>query len=631
MKKAIMTLMSGFIGLSLTSAVQAAPLPGSVAISSDITTDTILSADNVYHLTAPIFVRNGASLTIPAGTVIATDPADDGGLVVTRDSQLFILGTPDNPVIMTTTADVATWDADPTHPTGKNPKTGTWRETANEWRNLTILGNGVISASEFGGSPIGPKINPTCGDPGAGAPFTACYHNPQVVDGSAQKNMEGLTASDPGSGDVNDIRYGGADDTDDSGTIRYLSIRYTGRVLGAGDELNGLSLGGIGSGTDITGVEIMNNVDDGIEIWGGKVCLNKFSIWNIGDDSLDFDQGWRGQAQYGLIVQGYALDASQGSGTGDNLVEHDGGEQADVQPTSTASLSNLTIIGEPTSGDGATTWRDNANVQYRKTLFIDFGEELVRLDNVDGDGGTGYGTGGTLSFLDRWSTAYNTYPTVNAGSGAFASNASFYSAQSSGTLAEISDSVVYHYDPANQWPAGVDGDDEASNVGAFPGFGSSGAPLNNVVASVAPIKSLTRSAQALKGGKLWTRVVSLDPLPANDGLVAQNTVPTSGCCIEQTNFRGAFSPNKNWLKGWSASDAFGFIAGDDPVNVSLTASVAFETQDGVLYQIEESCDGVNFDPIAVVEGDGSVMNYSDLEDFDSSKVYQVNVITPTAI
>jgi hypothetical protein len=83
----------------------------------------------------------------------------------------------------------------------------------------------------------------------------------------------------------------------------------------------------------------MNNVDDGIEIWGGTVNLKYFSIWNIGDDSFDVDQGWRGKAQFGLIVQGYSLDANQGSGVGDNVFETDGAEDSDAQPVTTAPRS----------------------------------------------------------------------------------------------------------------------------------------------------------------------------------------------------------------------------------------------------------------------------------------------------
>jgi hypothetical protein len=121
--------------------------------------------------------------------------------------------------------------------------------------------------------------------------------------------MEGLVADFPGDPKV---LYGGGDDDDDSGSIQYLSIRYGGRVVGLNNELNGLSLGGIGRGTDISFVEVMNNVDDGIEIWGGTFNLKNFIITNIGDDGLDIDQGFRGKIQFGLITQGYSLDAPQG-------------------------------------------------------------------------------------------------------------------------------------------------------------------------------------------------------------------------------------------------------------------------------------------------------------------------------
>ena len=117
------------------------------------------------------------------------------------------------------------------------------------------------------------------------------------------------------------VTGGGGNDDDDSGTISYLSLRYGGKVVGLTNELNGLSLGGIGRGTDIHHVDIMNNVDDGVEIWGGTVNLKYLNVWNIGDDTFDVDQGWRGKAQFGLIVQGHSLDAAQGSGVGDNALE----------------------------------------------------------------------------------------------------------------------------------------------------------------------------------------------------------------------------------------------------------------------------------------------------------------------
>jgi hypothetical protein len=283
------------------------PAPGAQPADL-ITVSTTWTAANVYDLQDQIFVMPGATLTIEAGTRIASTPTANGSgsLAVTRGAQIFVNGTADAPVVMTSAAD-----------------NGTWREAANEWGNLTIMGNGLISASHADGQPVEVNNN------------GVIRVNTKLPDGLNQKQMEGLTAGSPGDPKV---LYGGNNDDDDSGSISYLSIRYGGRVIGLNNELNGLSLGGIGRATEIDHVEIMNNVDDGIEIWGGTVNLKYFSIWNVGDDSFDVDQGWRGKAQFGLIVQGYSLDADQGSGVGDNAFETDGAEDSDAQPVTTATI-----------------------------------------------------------------------------------------------------------------------------------------------------------------------------------------------------------------------------------------------------------------------------------------------------
>lgn len=347
MKNMRKIVLAAFTTLFFTSAASAA----TVKVSKNIDTSTAWTADNVYRLEGQIFVLPGASLTIEAGTVIASTTDAGGSLAVARGAKIFVNGTEDNPVIMTSTDDVATWEKDSSHPSGGDPKTGTWREGANEWGNLTIMGEGVISASHSKGLQVG--------------------SNTKDPSGLNEAQMEGLT-------DANYSLYGGADDNDDSGSISYLSLRYAGKVVGLGNELNGLSLGGIGRETDIDHVEIMNNVDDGIEIWGGTVNLKYASIWNVGDDSFDVDQGWRGKAQFLFVVQGYSVDAKQGSGVGDNCFEMDGAEDSDAQPVTTSVIYNATVIGNPLDGDHGTAWRDNARVQFRNCIFMDLGEKLVK-------------------------------------------------------------------------------------------------------------------------------------------------------------------------------------------------------------------------------------------------------------
>jgi hypothetical protein len=484
---------------------------GEVLVTTDITTSTTWTADNTYNLQDQIYVRNGATLTIQPGTIIASTTNIGGSLAVTRGSQIFALGTAKKPIIFTSKADRATWT--------NGPRTGTWREAQNEWGNLTIMGEAYVSENAVIGN-------------------TATCNAANVGD------MEGLV-----NGPTTD-RYGGGDDDDDSGTLKFLSIRYGGKRIGLNNELNGLSLGGIGRGTDIHHIEIMNNVDDGIEIWGGTVNVKYFSIWNVGDDSFDVDQGYRGKVQFGLIVQGYSSQAAQGSGTGDNVFEVDGAEQSDYQPVTTTVVYNVTAIGQPVSGDHGTAWRDNARVQYRNCIFMDLGERLVSFDNVDGDGGLGYGIGGTLSWANTWTTDYNAVP---AHANDCAPRATFYPAQTSGKLAEITDSVFYNNLNASAYT-------EATARGVLPASGVN----NNVLAALSPIREIVRGPNVTYLGLTMRPVIELDPRPANDAVTSVAAAPADGF-FTPAQYRGAFKPSagtlgeRPWLCGWSAADAFGFL------------------------------------------------------------------------
>ena len=518
--------MKNFIkGLTATSLVSlglvGAGSAAEVLVSTNIATSTTWTNSNSYNLQGQIFVLPGATLTIEPGTLIASDLG--GSLAVSKGAQIFVNGTKSAPVIMTSKADVATW-------TGGDPQTGVWRETANEWGNLTIMGDAYISEDATPGNIATPSASN----------FAA---------------MEGLTEAFPG--DPN-VLYGGGNDDDDSGSITYLSLRYGGKVVSLANELNGLSLGGLGRGTDIDHVEIMNNVDDGIEIWGGTVNLKHFSIWNVGDDSFDVDQGWRGKAQFGLIVQGFSLNASQGSGVGDNCFETDGAEDSDWQPVTTASIYNVTVVGQPIDGDGLTAWRDNARVQYHNSVFVDGGEKAVRFDDLDGDGGQGYGHNGTLDWPSTWTTDYTATSLVNPA----ASPSTMYQAQVSGKLASITDSVFFRnlsssaYTEANA--RGVF--DAANNNVLTPGFDEADSPLRSIV----------RGAPVSRGGKQMVQVLGLDPLPKNAALLSAGTAPADGF-FTPASYRGAFSPASNWLCGWTASDAFGFTKVSAAVSVRTDA------------------------------------------------------------
>jgi hypothetical protein len=504
--------------LAATLLVAGAANAAEILVSQNISTSTTWTADNTYNLQAQIYVLPGATLTIEPGTVVASTTNLGGSIAICRGARIVAIGTNELPIIFTSKADVATW-------TNNDPKTGTPRVALNEWGNVTVMGSAYVG--KYGnGAPAGNTATPSAAN---------------------YALMEGLvpvSATDP------NVLYGGNDDLDSSGTFSYCSLRYGGKVIGLGNELNGLSLGGIGKETIIDHIDIWNNVDDGIEIWGGTVNLQYFSIWNIGDDSLDIDQGWRGKAQFGLIVQGYSGNAAQGSGVGDNILEVDGCEKSDAQPTTTGVVYNLTMIGQTgTGGDTGVEFRDNANLQIRNSILMDVGEQCLRNQNTDGEatgGQTGYGFNGTLTYAQRWSTPYSTYSSVNA----FANPAQAYQAQVDGYLIDVRDCVFYNNLAANAYT-------EANTYGVFATGNNVNSGTLAANPTAMPIMAITRGAAVNPNGSLIIRpVIALDPRAANAAVSSVGSAPDDGF-YEPAPFRGAFSSTGNWLCGWTAADAFG--------------------------------------------------------------------------
>jgi hypothetical protein len=532
------TLMVGGVFAGAAYAAGPTNVPAGVHVVSEHWT----LAGSPYRLQGQVYFDNMSTLTIdpgvlvvsvgpgylPGGAVDPAHPAAGGSLAICRNSNIIINGTAANPVIMTSTNDVHTWTGtadngttyDPNQIPG-NPKSGVWRVAANEWGNLTIMGNGYISSDGHGPNPFGNSPSPA---------------------GTNVAMMEGLS-----NGIATDL-FGGGNDDDDSGTITYLSVRYGGKVIGLGNELNGLSMGGIGRGTTVHHVDIMNNVDDGIETWGGTVNYRYLNIWNIGDDSFDFDEGWRGKAQFGLSVVGYSLSVGIGSGTGDHNFEMDGAEDADWQPVSTNSIYNFTCIGQPGSTRGMTAWRDNDRTQFHNCVFMDCGGEVVKFDNIDSDGGHGYGFNGTLTWPQTWTTAYNAVPpTVNDPAPGLPNYRN--DSQCSGFLAEITDSVFFRNQAANAYT-------EATARGVFNAVNNN-IQVPGINIADAPIQALVRGAPVVTPGYTVFPVASLDPRPANEAL-RRVGVPCNPF-FTPTNYRGGFVPNEQaWIHDWTASEAFGF-------------------------------------------------------------------------
>lgn len=686
-----LTTKMALTGLLAACSFGAYAIPAnSLEVSADITTDTTWTlADSPVILRAPITVKNGASLTIEAGVVVCSFQAEgqvsqtqNGGLVINRGSQIFSLGTKGAPVIMTSADDVATWtgtagvttsseviiiDPGPDNIPGTadddtitrtivtdfsdmgDPLTGTRRASALEWRNLTVMGNALISSYSF-------DNKATSGSDGFGNPITP---GTDVGNGRTwgERQMEGLTNL------ANDPFYGGTNDDDDSGTIQYTSIRYGGRVVGTGNELNGISLGAIGRETDINHIEIFGNVDDGIEIWGGTVFIKHFAITDIGDDSLDFDQGWRGGAQFGLIVQGYSLTTGQGSGFGDNCIEGDGAEDSDAQPRTTVALRNMTVYGQPVSGDGYVAYRDNARIQIRRSIFVNGAEHLIRHDETDSDGGEGYGFNGTQSWASTWAGASSLVSADPLAAGTEPNNplapftlAGLYGGslqQTSGTgggrLNEIRDCVIELTADIYDYEAGGFGNPNGSDdtvAGVARGQVLSAAMSNVINSTVggesvgtytgSPVGPSTfGAAVAISGGRTAVPYTSIDPRPQNEAITSLDSaldisLPSETFC--PFKWVGAFSPDNNWLDEWSALDSYGLTPAGyvckEPASVSVelaVTQVSFVADSNLCYIIECSTDGRDWTAIETIEGRSGLVTIASEITVDENKIYRVVV------
>jgi len=250
-------------------------------ITGNITSNTTWETGKVYILESRIAVISGVTLTIQPGVVVkgqAGTSSNATALLIARGATLLAEGTATQPIIFTSIADeimpgeVESPNLDP--------------DINGLWGGLLILGNAPIS-------------------------------------GDAQSlQIEGIPASDPNG------LYGGTSATDNSGIIKYVSIRHGGANIGEGNEINGLTLGGVGSGTVIENIEVVANQDDGIELFGGTVSVKNILIWNTGDDALDTDQAWVGTIDNFIVVnpgdEGMELDGPEGPAASTNFTIKNG-------------------------------------------------------------------------------------------------------------------------------------------------------------------------------------------------------------------------------------------------------------------------------------------------------------------
>ncbi len=519
-------LLAAVIALGITQ-----PEAATVFITENVIASQTWTADDEYVLTQVIYVTNGATLTIEPGTVVrgesesAPGALDPGALVISRGSKLVAQGTEQQPIVFTDLFD---------DNVGSSPGTAPYDDPLNalsltgQWGGVILLGRGYVA-------------NNTLSLPNA----------------AREVQIEGLTSS----GGLGLYGNGGNDD-DDSGSLSYVSIRYGGFNLAANNEINGLTLGAVGRLTDVDHVEVFQNKDDGLEMFGGAVNLKHIVAANGGDDGIDYDEGWRGKAQFVFVMQG-----TPGADRSDKGAEQDGGNSPDgSQPFAIPTIYNATFVGlggEKTYTDRlrntALHFRDNAGGRYYNSFFADFGGAPLCIEGGNtGTTSTEANTSGQRSITD------------------YVVDGSFYLAPDSAFQLELEDNDFWCFGNGGTVPAG-----DASAFGCDTGkiHHDNGALTNAALrnrylacGTASPLRELTRTDSGV--ATVPDPVVSIDPRPASGSMLSQTIrrAPADGF-FTPAAYRGAFSPGSNWAAGWSNLARVGTI----PCTVSEVESLGITT------------------------------------------------------
>jgi hypothetical protein len=303
--------------------------------------------DTIYILQEIVYAESGAVVNIQAGTQVKgiDGPAGScGALVICRGARIFAIGTPYEPIIFTAEIDSV---PDPTDIPLRIPGGG---ENLNRglWGGLMILGR-------------------------------ACTNSFSPDTAFSEGQIEGVPLSETRA------RYGGGaacNDDDTSGVLKYVSIRHGGNIFALDNEINGLTMGGVGRGTIIENIEVFQNFDDGFEWFGGAVntrCL--ISAFNT-DDMFDTDEGWRGKNQFWFAIVDSQLSVGN-SGT-----ERDGGTvPEDSIPLATHTQWNSTYIGSGkfsanVNNNPAFNLRDNNASSEFNTIITDFRRRGMTIEDL---------------------------------------------------------------------------------------------------------------------------------------------------------------------------------------------------------------------------------------------------------
>jgi hypothetical protein len=257
--------------------------------------DRVLSADTTYILTGLYYVEAPHKITIAPGTLIRGDQNTTGTLIITRGAQIFAQGTVNHPIVFTSNFAAGS----------RNP---------GDWGGVILLGAAPTN-----------KVDP-------------------LIEG-------GIISGSCGGGSGT---YGGPNFNDNSGVMQYCRIEYAGYRFQLNNEINGLTLGGVGAGTTIDHIQVSYSLDDSYEWFGGTVNCKYLVCFGGTDDEQDTDFGFSGHVQFVLGLRDPEVWDNTGQSNGFES-DNDGSSTSTDNPHTHAIFTNITLIGPE---------RDNASVPF---------------------------------------------------------------------------------------------------------------------------------------------------------------------------------------------------------------------------------------------------------------------------
>ncbi len=488
-----------------------------VTVSASITTNTTWTSNNVYLIQGLIYVKNGATLTIQPGTVVRGDATiANSSLIITKGSKINAVGTSSNPIVFTSSKDAGS-------------------RALGDWGGLIILGKSTVN--RVGG--VG--------------------------------NIEGIATS-------TDTEYGGGtspDDNDNSGNLKYVRIEYGGYVFNTDQEINGLTLGGVGRNTIIDYVQCSFINDDAFEWFGGTVNCSHLVAYRCLDDNFDTDNGYSGSVQFCLGVRDPNISDQSAGSTTEGFESDNDATGSTNTPQTTCVFSNITDISAYRGTVGSLPF--SSTFKFRRGARLRRNSGIKILNSILMDAPYGVFIDGTLCRAN-----------LQTGVTVFKNNivAGNIFATEPGTVSTVRDSLFSASKFKN--------DSLTSTSGLL----------------TTPYDFISPDYRPASGSLALTNV-NFDDAAFN----GRKIIVSTSSYIKQVNFRGAFAPAPSipWTEGWTNWDPnnTSYPASNITVTGTITSNTTWTSNNtykisGLVYVASGVT--LTIQPGTIIRGDATVAN-----------------------